>query len=115
MITINNSAEYLTLSINEAYKESGEVWEKVIILRFPKAEFTEEMATEIAENATTVEHTTKDKVIVYYVAGIIDKKANKYFTDIWLKNPKTETTDNLATKVSELEAVVNAMVGGDEE
>ena len=47
MITINNSAEYLTLSINEAYKESGEVWEKVLILRFPKAEFTEEMANEL--------------------------------------------------------------------
>ena len=115
MITINNSAEYLTLSINEAYKESGEVWEKVLILRFPKAEFTEEMATEIAENATTVEHTTKDKVIVYYVAGIIDKKVNEYFSDIWLKNPKTETTDNLATKVSELEAVVNTLLGGEAE
>ena len=114
MITINNSVEYHTASINEAYKESGEVWEKVLILRFPKAEFSEEQATEIAENATTVEHTTKDKVIVYYVAGIIDKKVNEYFSDIWLKNPKTETTANLATKVSELEAVVNAMVGGEE-
>ena len=44
MITINNSAEYLTVSINEAYKEMGENWDKVLILRFPKAEFTEEMA-----------------------------------------------------------------------
>ena len=48
------------------------------------------------------------------VAEIVDKKVNEYFTDIWLKNPKTETTDNLATKVSELETVVNALVGGEE-
>ena len=115
MIKINNEAEYLTLSINESYKESGEVWDKVLILRFPKAEFTEEYATEIAENATVVENVTKDKVIVYYVAGIIDKKENDYFTDIWLKNPNTEITDNLATKVSELEAIVNALVGGEED
>lgn len=114
MITINNSAEYLTASINEAYKENGEEWDKILILRFPKSEFSEEQATEIATEATTVENTTKDKVTVYYVAGIIDKKVNEYFTDIWLKNPKTETTDNLATKVSELETVVNALVGGEE-
>lgn len=115
MITINNSIELLTASINEAYKENGELWDKVLILRFPKAEFTEEQATEIAENATTVEHTTKDKVIVYYVAGIIDKQANDYFIDIWLKNPEVTVTDNLATKVAELESVVNALVGGEEE
>ena len=115
MITINNSAEYLTVSINEAYKEMGENWDKVLILRFPKAEFTEEMATEIATEATTVENVTKDKVIVYYVGGIIDTKANDYFTDIWLKNPNLEITDNLATKVSELEAIVNALVGGEED
>ena len=114
MITVNNSAEYLTLSINEAYKENGESWDKVLILRFPKSEFTEEQATEIASEATTVEHATKDKVTVYYVAGIVDKKANEYFTDVWLKNPEVSVADNLAAKVSELEAVVNALVGGDE-
>ena len=115
MITINHSAEYLTANINEAYKENGEIWDKVLILRFPKAEFTEEQATGIASEATTVEHATKDKVTVYYVAGIIDKKVNEYFSDIWLKNPKTEITDNLATKVSELEAVVNTLLGGEAE
>lgn len=114
MITINNSVEYLTLSINEAYKENADVWDKVLIIRFPKAEFTEEQATEIANEAMTVEHATKDKVTVYYVAGIVDKNANEYFTDIWLKNPETSVTDNLATKVYELEAIVNALVGGEE-
>jgi hypothetical protein len=114
MISINNSTEYLTLSINEAYKENGEIWDKVLVLRFPKAEFTEEQAEEIASTAMTVEHATKDKVTVYYVAGIVDKKTNEYFTDIWLKNPEVSVTDNLATKVSELEAIVNAIVGGEE-
>lgn len=114
MITINNSAEYLTLSINEAYKENGETWDKVLILRFPKNEFAEEQAMEIASEATTVEHSTKDKVTVYYVSGIIDNKANDYFTDIWLKNPEVSVTDNLATKVSELEVIVNALIGGEE-
>lgn len=115
MITVNNSLELLTASINEAYKENGEEWDKVVILRFPKAEFTEEMATEIAGEATTVENVTKDKVTVYYVAGIIETKANDYFTDIWLKNPEIEITDNLATKVSELEVVLNTLLGGDAE
>ena len=115
MITINNSMELLTASINEAYKENNETWEKVLILRFPKAEFTEEQATEIAENATTVEHTTKDKVTVYYVADIIEKTVNAYFIDICMKNPDVTITDNLATKVAELETVVNALVGGEEE
>lgn len=113
MITINNSAEYLTASINEAYRENGEEWERVLILRFPKSEFSEEQATDIAKEATTVENTAKDKVTVYYVAGIVDKKANEYFTDIWLKNPEISVSDNLNTKVSELEAVVNELVGGE--
>lgn len=115
MIKINNSAEYLTLSINEAYRENGEKWEKVLVLRFQKAEFSEEQAENIAKEATSVEHAEKDKVTVYYVAGIVEKKANDYFTDIWLKNPEVFVTDNLAAKVSELEAVLNALVGGDEE
>ena len=114
MITINDSVELLTASINEAYKENGEVWDKVLILRFPKAEYSLEAATALATEATTVENVTKDKVTVYYVGDIIETKTNEYFTDIWLKNPNTEVTDNLATKVSELEAVVNALIGGEE-
>ena len=114
MITINNSIELLTASINEAYKENGDVWDKVLILRFPKEEFSLEAATALATEATTVENVTKDKVTVYYVGDIIEAKTNAFYTEIWLKNPNTEVTDNLATKVAEFESVVNALIGGEE-
>ena len=73
MITINNSIELLTASINEAYKENGEVWEKVLVLRFPKSEFSFEEANRLAEEAETVTNVTKEKVFEY----ILDKRRSR--------------------------------------
>lgn len=101
MITINNSAEYLTLSINEAYKESGETWDKVLILRFPKAEFPFDEAIKLAEEAEIVTNVTKDKIFEYSVTDIVDKKENEYYTEIWINNPDVTVTDNLAEKLAQ--------------
>lgn len=101
MITINNSIELLTTSINEAYKENGEVWDKVLILRFPKAEFPFEEAVKLAEEAETVTNVTKEKVFEYSVTEIVDKKENLYYTDIWVNNPDVTVTDNLAEKLAQ--------------
>lgn len=103
MITINNSVELLTASINEAYKENGEVWDKVLILRFPKDEFPFDEAVRLAEEAETVINVTKEKIFEYYVTDIVDKKENPYFTEIWVNNPSVEVTDNLAEKLNEAE------------
>jgi hypothetical protein len=103
MITVNNSIELLTASINEAYKENGEVWDKVLILRFPKDEFPFEEAVRLAEEAETVTNVTKDKIFEYSVTDIMDKKENPYFTEIWVNNPSVEVTDNLAEKLNEAE------------
>ena len=103
MITINNSIELLTASINEAYKENGEVWDKVLILRFPKDEFPFEEANRLAEEAETVTNVTKEKVFEYSVTDVLDKKENPYFTEIWVNNPGVEVTDNLAEKLNEAE------------
>lgn len=101
MITINNSIELLTASINEAYKENGEVWNKVLILRFPKDEFPFEEAVRLAEEAETVINVTKEKIFEYSVTDIVDKKENPYFTEIWVNNPSIEVMDNLAEKLNE--------------
>ena len=103
MITINNSIELLTASINEAYKENGDIWDKVLILRFPKEEFSLETAREIAEEAETVTNVTKDKIYVYSVTEILETKTNPYYTDIWMNNPDVEVIDNLAEKLAEAE------------
>lgn len=109
MITINDSIELLTASINEAYKENGEEWDRVLILRFPKAEFNEEAAREIAETAETVTNVTKDKIYVYTVANIIEAKANAFYSEFWLENPDVVVTDNIAEKLAEAEkALENA-------
>lgn len=115
MVKINNSEEYMTVNINEAIKEIEGEWKRILVLRFPTAEdFTVEQARGIAENAQTVEHAEKDKVKTYYVSGIVEEKIGDYFSDFWLLNPEIEIEDNLGTKVSELEAVVNALIGGEE-
>lgn len=101
MITINNSIELLTASINEAYKENGEVWDKVLILRFPKAEFPFDEAVRLAEEAKTVTNVTKEKIFEYSITDILDKKANEYYTEIWVNNPNTTITDNLAEKLAQ--------------
>ena len=103
MITINNSIELLTASINEAYKENGEVWDKVLILRFPKSEFSLEQATQFATVAETVINVTKEKVFEYEVTDILKTETNPYCTDIWVKNPDVIITDNLAEKLTEAE------------
>ena len=109
MITINNSVEYLTVSINEAYKENGEKWDKVLILRFPKSEFSLEQATQVAAVAETVTNVTKEKVFEYKVTDILKTETNPYCTDIWIKNPDVTVTDNLAEKLAEAEnALENA-------
>ena len=74
MITINNSVELLTALINEAYKENGEVWDKVLILRFPKDEFPFEEAVRLAEEAETVTNVTKEKIFEYSVPIFLTKK-----------------------------------------
>lgn len=103
MITINDSIELLTASINEAYKENGGVWDKVLILRFPKADFSFEQARELATEAETVTNVTKDKIYVYKVTDIVDTKTNIYYTDIWVNNPDVVITDNLAEKLEDAE------------
>ena len=103
MITINNSIELLTASINEAYKENGEIWDKVLVLRFPKSEFSLETATELATEAEIVTNVTKEKILEYAVTDILDIKENEYYTDIWVKNPDVTVTDNLAEKLAQQE------------
>lgn len=109
MITINDSIELLTVSINEAYKENGEVWDKVLILRFPTAEFAIETARELAEEAETVTNVTKDKIYVYSVTDIIEAKTNAFYSEFWINNPDVVVTDNIAEKLAEAEkALENA-------
>ena len=112
MITINNSIELLTVSINEAYKENGDVWDKVLILRFPKAEFSVDTAVKYAEEAETVTNVTKDKIFVYTVAEILETKTNPYYTDIWMNNPNIEVVTNLAEKLAEAEEMLDIITEG---
>ena len=114
MITINNSAEYLTASINEAYKENGEIWDEVLILRFPKSEFPFEEAVKLAEEAEIVTNVTKDKIFEYSVTDIVDKKENEYYSEIWVNNPETAVTNNLADKLSETEEMLDIITEGEE-
>ena len=114
MITINNAIELLSASINEAYKENGEIWEKVLILRFPKSEFPFDEAVRLAEEAETVTNVTKEKIFEYSVTDIVDRKENPYFTEIWVNNPETAVTNNLADKLFETEEMLDIITEGDE-
>lgn len=113
MITINNSIELLTASINEAYKENGEVWDKVLILRFPKAEFPFDEAVRLAEEAETVTNVTKEKIFEYSVTEIVDKNENPYYTEIWINNPDVSIIDNLAEKLTETEEMLDIITEGE--
>lgn len=112
MITINNTIELLTASINEAYKENGDVWDKVLILRFPTAEFSVETARQLAEEAKTVTNVTKEKIFEYSVDGIIEAKTNAFFTEIWVNNTDVEVIDNLAEKLAETEEMLDIVTEG---
>ena len=107
MITINNSIELLTASINEAYKENDGLWEKVLILRFPKSEFSSIQAVQYAEEANTVTNVTETRVVTYSVTDIIDKKDSSYCTDIWLLNPSITVTSNLADELEKVEEMLS--------
>lgn len=112
MITINNSIELLTASINEAYKENGDIWDKVLILRFPTAEFSVETARQIAEEAETVTNVTKDKVFIYTVTDVLETKTNPYYTEIWIANTDVEVINNLAEKLAETEEMLDIITEG---
>lgn len=115
MIRINGSDEYLTLSLNEAVREIEGEWKRAVILRFPAADFSEEQAKNIAENALTAEIEEKDRKTTYYLGGIIDEKANGYFYEEWVLNPETMTEDGLSERVGELENIVGVLLGGEDE
>lgn len=112
MITINNSIELLTALINEAYKENGEVWDKVLILRFPKNEFSLETATELATKAETVTNVTKEKILEYHVTDILKTDEDGYFIDIWMKNPDVVVSDNPVEKVAEQQEMLDIITEG---
>lgn len=112
MITINNTIELLTASINEAYKENGEVWDKVLILRFPKSEFSLETARKLAEEAKTVTNVTATKICIYTVTDILETKTNPYYTEIWVNNTDVEVIDNLAEKLAETEEMLDIVTEG---
>lgn len=114
MITINNSIELLSASINEAYKENGEIWDKVLILRFPKSEFPFDEALRLAEEAEIVTNVTKEKIFEYSVTEIVDKKENEYYSEIWVKNPDVAVTNNLADKLNETEEMLDIITEGEE-
>ena len=114
MIIINKAIELLSASINEAYKENGEIWDKVLILRFPKSEFPFDEAVRLAEEAETVTNVTKEKIFEYSVTEIVDKKENEYYTEIWVNNPETTVTNNLADKLNETEEMLDIITEGDE-
>ena len=112
MITINNSIELLTALINEAYKENGEVWDKVLILRFPKNEFSLETAAQLATEAETVTNVTKDKILEYHVTDILKTDEDGYFIDIWMKNPDVVVSDNPVEKVAEQQEMLDIITEG---
>lgn len=114
MITINNSTELLTASINEAYKENGELWDKVLILRFPKAEFSLKQATQYATEAETVTNVTETKIVAYSVTDILKTEENEYCINVWLKNPEVTVTANLAEKLTEAEEMLDIITGESE-
>ena len=112
MIIINKAIELLSASINEAYKENGEIWDKVLILRFPKSEFPFDEAVRLAEEAETVTNVTKEKIFEYSVTDIVETKENPYFTEIWVNNPETAVTNNLADKLNETEEMLDIITEG---
>lgn len=112
MITINSSTELLTASINEAYKENGELWDKVLILRFPKNEFSLKQATQYAIEAETVTNITETKIVSYSVTDILKTEESEYCIDIWIKNPKVTVTANLAEKLTEAEEMLDIITEG---
>lgn len=112
MITINNSIEFLTVSINEAVKKNGDIWDKALILRFPKNEFSLETATETATETQTVTNVTKDKILEYHVTDILKTDEDGYFIDIWMKNPDVVVSDNPIEKVAEQQEMLDIITEG---
>ena len=108
MVTINGNVELLSATVNEAYKENGEVWDKVLIIRFPKSDYPFEQAKEFAETANKVFCMTKDKSYDYTVDGIIEEKENKFYSEFWLNNPDVAVTESLAQKIEEQQAVIES-------
>ena len=114
MITVNGSTQLATVLVNEGYKKHEDRWEKVLIVQFPKGDYTLDAATEICQGANNITSATEAKVTTYYVDGIMATKEDLYYHNIWMYNPEVSVEDNLTAKVRELEQIIDTLLGGDE-
>lgn len=113
MITVNDSVQLPTADCTEAYKLIDGTFEKLLIVRFPRADFSRSRAVETMEEAQTVTAATYQDVRKYFVTEIVGVEEDALFTRVRMRNPETELSGNLSNRVQELEAVVNELIGGE--
>lgn len=83
---LNDSVEYLTVTVNEGEKEINGEWVRTVIVRFPKEEFSIETVNEIVNSAVSVANFSKGKIVKYSLSNIIEIIEKDYYTDVWFKN-----------------------------
>lgn len=113
MITVNDSAQLPTADCTEAYRLIGDAFEKILIVRFPRTDFSRSRAVEIMEDAQTVTMATYQDVRKYFVTEVVGVEEDVLFTRVRMRNPETEYSGNLSNRVQELETVVNELIGGE--
>lgn len=83
---LNDSVEYLTVTVNEGEKEINGEWVRTVIVRFPKEEFSIETVNEIVNSAVSVANFSKGKTARYSLSNIIEIIEKDYYTDVWFEN-----------------------------
>ena len=113
MITMNGTVDLPLAAVNEAYKLHNLRWEKVLIVRLPRAEFSLQEAIDLIKPAKVITNTEESAVTSYYLNGMLTAKEDDEFCYIWMFNTNATREENSDTRISELEQTIDALLGGE--
>lgn len=109
MITIDGTTNIENVRTTEMYKIFNLQRVKILSVSLPKTLYSLEEAIEMLKRAKTISRTIDGDVITHYLNGMMTAKEDFGYINVYLFNPNTVRSENVAARVAELEEK-NAML-----
>lgn len=113
MITIDGVTNLESAIITEAHAIFNCQRVKILIVKLPKSEYTFTEAIDTVKRAKTITESTDEYITTYYLEGMMTAKEDEEFSYIWMFNPNILKTENINTRLENLEQTVDTLLGGE--
>lgn len=103
MLTINGSTPLDYAVVSESLQNHNQEWVKVLVVKFPKEQFTIQQAIDKVKDAKTITDTDEYSIRTYCLNGVMTAKEDDCFVSVWLFIGSRETAENPNVKITSLE------------